>query len=204
MWIMTSFGILMPAAINENDPHYLEWDLQVRSRERRALTYFQTRYMPANTFTPVRATPSHDYDFRFYAERTAFADAVAELITEIDYEKFKPTTLRRNMGGDRLHQLYNAIWAKYLDAFGTDNIYTNLTKRNLKRKGTQVNDVRYPDIRVKLVGTDGNAGAIVGAVAAALRKAKISNEVIAEFRTEAMSGNYDHLLATCMRWVDVH
>ena len=28
----------------------------------------------------------------------------------IDYEKFKPSTLRKGMGGRKLHDLYNRIW----------------------------------------------------------------------------------------------
>jgi len=39
-------------------------------------------------------------------------------------------------------------------------------------------------------------------VTAALRKAGLKDE-IPEFTAEAMSGDYDALLRTCMRWVDV-
>ena len=63
--------------------------------------------------------------------------------------------------------------------------------------------VRYPKIKVKLVGTDGNAFSILGNVRKALRKGKVSQEEIDAFATEAMSGDYNNLLATCMRWVDV-
>lgn len=63
--------------------------------------------------------------------------------------------------------------------------------------------VRYPKIKVKLVGTDGNAFSILGNVRRALRKARVSQEEIEAFSAEAMSGDYNHLLATCMRWVDV-
>lgn len=135
MWIMTPFGIIMPASINEDDPNFSEDGLQVRSRERTALTHFQKRYMPAGTFTPVRATPKRDYDFRFYTHRLPFADAVAEMTIEIDYEKFKPVTLRRGMGGEKLHRLYNTIWAEYITAYGTNNIYTNA--RPTKKRGQE-------------------------------------------------------------------
>jgi len=62
--------------------------------------------------------------------------------------------------------------------------------------------VRYPEVHVKLVGTDGNAFAVMGAVARALRGAG-HGDVTEEFYAEATSGDYDHLLATAMRWVNV-
>lgn len=71
-------------------------------------------------------------------------------------------------------------------------------------------DVKYPEIDVQLTGGDGNAFAIIGAVTKALRSARtadgqriVSQEEIAEFQREATSGDYDNVLATAMRWVDV-
>ena len=58
-------------------------------------------------------------------------------------------------------------------------------------------------IKVKLVGEDGNAFCILGKVMAALRRGGQSKEFIDAFREEATSGNYDHLLATCMDVVEV-
>lgn len=65
------------------------------------------------------------------------------------------------------------------------------------------NEVRYPDVTVELVGGDGNAFAVMGAVQRALRKAGVSQEEQDAFLKEAMSGDYDNLLQTCMRWVEV-
>lgn len=64
-------------------------------------------------------------------------------------------------------------------------------------------DVRYPDIEVQLSGEDGNAYGVLGHMQRALRAAGLDPDTIGEFRTEAMSGDYDHLLQTCMRWVEV-
>ncbi|MCP9851042.1 hypothetical protein [Cyanobium sp. Morenito 9A2] len=61
---------------------------------------------------------------------------------------------------------------------------------------------RY-SIGVVLIGTDGNAFAIVGAVAKALQRNNVSPEEVAKFKLECFSGNYDNLLVTCMKWVDV-
>jgi hypothetical protein len=57
-------------------------------------------------------------------------------------------------------------------------------------------------IKVKLVGTDGNAFALMGKVSAALRKGGHA-DLIPEFRKEAMSGDYNHLLSTCCEYVEV-
>lgn len=61
---------------------------------------------------------------------------------------------------------------------------------------------KYPEIHVKLVGTDGNAFAIIGKVREALRKAGVSSEERQLFMDEATSGDYDNVLQTCFRWVD--
>lgn len=63
--------------------------------------------------------------------------------------------------------------------------------------------VKFPTIKVKLTGTDGNAFALMGKVTDALRRAGRTQEEIKQFTEEAMSGDYDHLLQTCMAWVRV-
>ena len=60
---------------------------------------------------------------------------------------------------------------------------------------------KYPSVKVKLVGRDGNAYAILGRVAKALRSHKVDKPTIDRFFKEATSGDYNHLLATCMKWV---
>ena len=67
---------------------------------------------------------------------------------------------------------------------------------------TNPDEPRFP-VEVQLVGEDGNAFAIMGRVTDALRSAGASGAELDEFRKEAMSGNYDELLATCTRWVEV-
>lgn len=62
---------------------------------------------------------------------------------------------------------------------------------------------KYPDVHVKLTGTDGNAMMIIGRVSAVLRKAK-GAEAAKAFQAEAMSaGSYDQVLQICMMTVDV-
>ena len=66
-----------------------------------------------------------------------------------------------------------------------------------------MSEAKYPNIKVKLTGRDGNAFAIMGAVRTALRKNGVSNEEIEQYITESMSGDYDNLLGTACRWVTV-
>lgn len=66
-----------------------------------------------------------------------------------------------------------------------------------------MDDVRYPGIAVPLVGVNGNAFVIIGTVLRHLGMAGVSEEEKEEFKKEAMSGDYDHLLQTCMKWVTV-
>ena len=62
---------------------------------------------------------------------------------------------------------------------------------------------KYPEIEVQILGRDGNAFAIMGAVSNALRKGGVSKEEINEYTSESMSGDYENLLRTAMRWVSV-
>lgn len=62
---------------------------------------------------------------------------------------------------------------------------------------------RYPNIEVRLSGTDGNAFSIIGKVSRVLRQAGVCADEIKAFREEAMAGDYDALLRACMSWVAV-
>lgn len=55
---------------------------------------------------------------------------------------------------------------------------------------------------VKLIGENGNAFAILGLVRRGILRSD-RPELADEFIMEATSGDYDHLLATCMRYVTV-
>lgn len=63
--------------------------------------------------------------------------------------------------------------------------------------------VKYPDVTVRLVGNDGNAFAVLGAVKRALRVAGVPAGEIQEYLSEAMAGDYDDLLRVTMRTVVV-
>jgi hypothetical protein len=62
---------------------------------------------------------------------------------------------------------------------------------------------KYPNITVKLTGTDGNALALIGKVKDKMRRSGVESENIKLFVEEALSGDYNNVLQTCMKWVDV-
>lgn len=66
-----------------------------------------------------------------------------------------------------------------------------------------LDEVKYPNVKVKLVGQDGNAFAILGRTQRAMKAAGLTSEQIDEFMNEAKSKDYDNLLATVMKYVDV-
>lgn len=63
--------------------------------------------------------------------------------------------------------------------------------------------VHYPWVGVKLTGTDGNALAIVARVRRAMEHSGIHDDECEAFVHEALSGDYDHVLQTAMKWVAV-
>lgn len=62
--------------------------------------------------------------------------------------------------------------------------------------------IKYPRVHVRLTGGDGNAFFILGRCQGAARKAGVPDDEIKAFMNEAKAGDYNHLLATCMRWFD--
>jgi hypothetical protein len=82
----------------------------------------------------------------------------------------------------------------------SDILRLETTKKGL---GMSKNKPKFPDVEVSLAGRDGNAFAVLGAVRSQMVKAKISQKDIDEFFEEAMSGDYDHLLRTVMKYVTV-
>lgn len=63
--------------------------------------------------------------------------------------------------------------------------------------------MKDPKTKVKIIGEDGNALAIIGRCLDAARDACWSTEEISLFFQEATSGDYDHLLVTVMKYFDV-
>ena len=63
---------------------------------------------------------------------------------------------------------------------------------------------KYPDIKVRLSGADGNAFSILGRVTRALRDARVPLEERKEFQAEATKTDYNNVLQTVMKWVNTY
>lgn len=61
----------------------------------------------------------------------------------------------------------------------------------------------YTNIKVKLIGEDGNAFHILAKVTKALREAGYDQTFIDEYVKEVTFHDYDHLLTTTMVYVEV-
>ena len=62
--------------------------------------------------------------------------------------------------------------------------------------------IKFPNVKVDLTNIDGNAFSIMGHVIREMRRQKISQKDIDEYKRECMSGDYDNLLVTTMKYVD--
>ena len=62
---------------------------------------------------------------------------------------------------------------------------------------------KYPNVVVQLTGEDGNAFNVMGVVARSLREAGIPKAEVACYMKESMASDYDNLLMTALKWVDV-
>ena len=62
---------------------------------------------------------------------------------------------------------------------------------------------KYDNVTVNLAGQDGNAFAVMASVSSALRKEGVPNDEVEMYLQESMSGDYDNLLRTAMKWVNV-
>jgi hypothetical protein len=102
-----------------------------------------------------------------------------------------------------------AIEDEEIPGFGRDYSVSNDEQQEIEDdEHTKVYDeimsdtCKYPHVHVSLAGEDGNAYSILGRVIKAMRRGKVPQDKIDEFKSEATSGDYDKLLQTCMKWVD--
>ena len=86
----------------------------------------------------------------------------------------------------------------YVDPSGSDY------GRYVGRQVADPHAVKFPAVRVKLVGKDGNAFNILGLCKRAAYRAGVSDLEIMDFLDEATNGDYNHLLTTCQKWFDCY
>ena len=72
----------------------------------------------------------------------------------------------------------------------------------MKQRNVAALERPLTDAVVQLSGQDGNAFGILGRVCLAIRDSN-HPELEKAFLDDATSGDYDHLLVTCMRYVEV-
>ncbi len=66
-----------------------------------------------------------------------------------------------------------------------------------------MSDPKYPEIKVHLIGENGNAFHILGICLLSMRQADIPQEEQEEFYHQTTASDYNHLLITCMEWFNV-
>lgn len=167
----------------------------------------------------------------FMIDAAAFVDPLPELerqqggqifwADEDEEDEDCEAPLDDHLGGERaLTRRYNELDDKRIyafldhvvssfpeneDPFDSTFDFERLASRDASPNFTFAPNVdssaRYPDVVVALAGEDGNAFSIVARVQKALRKAGVGQAEIDAYTREAKSGDYDHLLATTMRWV---
>lgn len=62
---------------------------------------------------------------------------------------------------------------------------------------------KYPELTVDLIGQDGNAFMMISRVSGVLRRGKVPADEIKRFQDEATSGDYDNVISTILKWVNV-
>jgi len=90
------------------------------------------------------------------------------------------------------------------DYFGKEDMFDQDKDGNASRKDVRMektNSGTVTGVKVKLIGDDGNAFAIIGKVKNTMRRSGVSKEIIDEYVKEAMSGDYDNLLTVTMKYV---
>jgi hypothetical protein len=66
-----------------------------------------------------------------------------------------------------------------------------------------MNEVKFPDVTVPMVGEDGNVFAVIGRVKQAMERAGYREEAQAFVRAATACDSYDEVLGLVMQWVDV-
>ena len=147
-----------------------------------------------------------------YGSGTAYKTEIIETreMTTTEYDDFIASPLKSRdwldgKGGWKNNDTRLAI---AITSPGRETLYVDPSGSNYGRYvGRSVADpttAKFPEVRVRLVGQDGNAFNILGLCKRAAYRAGVSDLEIAAFLDEATNGDYNHLLATCQRWFDCY
>jgi hypothetical protein len=100
MWLLTNFGFFSTV----QKPG--EQELTVRARSAGDLDRLRERYLPG--LGPTVDGAGTDYRYRALVGREELANAMAEIVRDLDYSNFKSEVGRR-MGQGRSHT-YSRVW----------------------------------------------------------------------------------------------
>lgn len=147
-----------------------------------------------------------------YGSGTAYPTEIIETkeMTAVEYDAFiaKPLTSREWLAGKGGWKNNNVRYAIAITAPERETLYVDPSGSDYGRYvGRQVDSnsaIKFPYVRIRLVGKDSNAFNILGLCKRAAQKGGLSADEIKAFLDEATAGDYNHLLATCQRWFDCY
>ena len=113
MWLMTTIGMFSAVCPRTEDGHggLIETDrIMVRARVRNHIEALQVRFGELGEAELIE-TPHADYRFRIIVDKTAWAEAVGQMIGEQDYDNFKNAadSLQGRSGTAYVHALHR-VW----------------------------------------------------------------------------------------------
>jgi hypothetical protein len=116
MWIFTKHGFYSAVCARQGDGKHgkpVDPDrIMVRSRVRGHLEALQKRFADLLGSCHIKEFAGTDYPFRFFVAKTAWAQVVAGLAEETDYDNFKSKVAHHQGTGGRAyeHSLHE-VWA---------------------------------------------------------------------------------------------
>lgn len=134
MWIMTSWGVLMPGLRPaEHVPAGDIREIQIRARRRveleRVCDFYPEVGLKKENIVYLSFT---DYEFRLYCTKAELGALLALMALDVDYVKFKSSTER--FKEEKLHLFYNRVWGIYYDMFSTNRYLEKLVPKSRKTK----------------------------------------------------------------------
>ena len=103
MWLFTNFGFF---SIVQKPEDVAGEMLTVRARVRKDLEALRDKVLPA--LGPIIENAGTDYPYRVRVDRAVFANALAKIALDIDYDNFKDSVGKEQ--GDAREGLYGEVW----------------------------------------------------------------------------------------------
>jgi hypothetical protein len=134
MWVMTSWGVLMPGLRpKEHVPAGDNREIQIRARRRieleRVCAFYPELELRKEDIVYFDFT---DYEYRIFCTKEQLGSLLALIAMDVNYVKFKSSTER--FKEEKLHLFYNRVWGIYYDMFSTNRYLEKLTFGSPKTK----------------------------------------------------------------------